>query len=345
MKKFFSIIMLLAVTLISAQETKGWSYGAGLSLHTIADESADLENLFFGADANVTYNFNGKLGLGGYFGYDGLETYNVNTKDYSEFSLFRFNLELESDILALTELDTKNLMLIVHGGPGITYSTATEGFFPNMSGGVTGVYMFSKKLGVKLDWTVTGNFMQGKNLDGIQNVSSVGINSFVNNASVGLIWRPKMKRYTDRWDRLSDRVAKLNRMVSELEKKSITPAQVINNNTTLEVILDVLNEHIFFKEDSYRLEQSELNALVNVIEYLDRNPNVSLEIVGSSCSKHATPEYNQILSEKRAAKVYERLVRMGVPSDRLSHRGVGNDARFSEDDSDAQRRVDFFVIN
>ena len=350
MKKILLIALFFVATTINAQ--KHWSAELGVGNQSIASECQDLTNALLHIDGVVRYSFNEKFGVGAYMGYDDLDLENYITKDPTETNYYRLSLEGVVDVTEVTGLGNNVFTLLMHGGFGATYFSTSNDYnslLPNMSGGITGLFKINKSLALKADMSTTAHFNQGRDLGGEHNVTNVGINSFINNFTIGAVIyfgrsKTNSKEHYD-WSKkpVVDNTWKNNviKKVRDLERKAsqVIPVPIVGNDCCA----DKLNEHIFFSENKYDIRSSELNALVNVIDYLERNPNVNLEIVGQSCYTHGSDRYNLELSKKRAEKVYNKLISMHIDANRLTYKGIGRDKRFTTDDNDAQKRVDFFI--
>jgi outer membrane protein OmpA-like peptidoglycan-associated protein len=83
----------------------------------------------------------------------------------------------------------------------------------------------------------------------------------------------------------------------------------------------VLN-NIFFDFDETKLKPNSITELNRLVGFLNKNPNVAVEINGYADSKGAD-EYNRKLSLERARAVVEYLRKQGIDKDRLSAVGHG----------------------
>ena len=92
-----------------------------------------------------------------------------------------------------------------------------------------------------------------------------------------------------------------------------------------------------FAVDSSNIEnqyEGELNALVDVLK---ANPGLKVRIDGHTDSSGSN-RYNQSLSERRAESVRSYLEKGGVPSDRLSTKGFGEEKPAYPNDTASNRR-------
>lgn len=97
----------------------------------------------------------------------------------------------------------------------------------------------------------------------------------------------------------------------------------------------VLN-NIFFKFDSYELEDKSKTELKRLIDFMKKYPNVYFEISGHT-DNMGTEKYNKELSDKRAEVVWRYLIEMGINSHRISHKGYGYSQPATDNNSEASR--------
>ena len=81
---------------------------------------------------------------------------------------------------------------------------------------------------------------------------------------------------------------------------------------------------IFFGFDSSNITGTELNTLKSNVTYLKNNPNVNI-IVEGHCDERGTTEYNLALGQKRALKVKEYYVQMGIAPARIATVSYGEE--------------------
>ena len=91
--------------------------------------------------------------------------------------------------------------------------------------------------------------------------------------------------------------------------------------------------NIFFTIGSNVVRKSEETKLVKLIEFLNSNPDYSVEIVGYADKGTGTPERNMYWSKLRAEVVKKKMIDLGVPADRISSSHVGDTVQpFAEND-------------
>ena len=77
------------------------------------------------------------------------------------------------------------------------------------------------------------------------------------------------------------------------------------------------SEDVFFTIDSYYIRANEGKKLEKLAAWMKENPDFTVTLVGYADKKTGTYEINQRISERRANAVKERLVKLGVPADRI----------------------------
>jgi len=97
----------------------------------------------------------------------------------------------------------------------------------------------------------------------------------------------------------------------------------------------VLN-NIFFDTDEFSLSDLSLVELYKLNAFLVINPEISIKICGHT-DDVGTAEYNQVLSQKRAASVYSFLVEVGIDSQRLKYEGFGKSQPVSDNTTEKGR--------
>lgn len=80
--------------------------------------------------------------------------------------------------------------------------------------------------------------------------------------------------------------------------------------------------NVFYNTASWELLESSLPELQSLVDFLRINSTVVVEIGGHTDSD-GSDEYNQVLSEKRAASVRDYLIKHGINGDRLFFHGYG----------------------
>ena len=110
----------------------------------------------------------------------------------------------------------------------------------------------------------------------------------------------------------------LDRQAAEM-KRRIPEADVVRQGDRLYVALP---SGILFDVDKDQVKPEAQNSLVTAADVLIKYPDTYVTVEGHTDST-GSHEYNQGLSERRAMRVQDVLLRSGVPSGRLSIRGYG----------------------
>jgi outer membrane protein OmpA-like peptidoglycan-associated protein len=111
----------------------------------------------------------------------------------------------------------------------------------------------------------------------------------------------------------------------------------------------VILNNIFFDFDDTKLKPYSINELNRVVSYLEKYPNISVEVTGFADSK-GTDDYNRRLSLSRAESVVKYLVSKGIDKKRLKAVGngvsVGDDSQQKPDPSGRKmdRRVELKIV-
>jgi outer membrane protein OmpA-like peptidoglycan-associated protein/tetratricopeptide (TPR) repeat protein len=97
--------------------------------------------------------------------------------------------------------------------------------------------------------------------------------------------------------------------------------------------------NIFFAFDSASLKPESVIELTKVIDFLNKYPNVKVEI-GGHTDDQGTPAYNLTLSQKRAETVFNYLINTGkISKERLTFKGYGKSQLLTNDTSEKGRAL------
>jgi peptidoglycan-associated lipoprotein len=92
-----------------------------------------------------------------------------------------------------------------------------------------------------------------------------------------------------------------------------------------EAEIRVMSQQIYFATNSAHLTTASRALLREKASILQRNPALTLTLTGHADARGAA-EYNQRLSERRAAAVQRFLLELGIESERLTSEGRGEEA-------------------
>jgi outer membrane protein OmpA-like peptidoglycan-associated protein len=130
-----------------------------------------------------------------------------------------------------------------------------------------------------------------------------------------------------------DRLARRDARVTDLE----TQLNALNARKTERGMVVTLGDVLFDSGKSQLLAASSQN-MAQLAEFFRRNPERKASIEGYTDSV-GSEESNLALSDRRAGAVKSALVRMGVPADRLSTQGHGEDSPVASNDTSAGRQM------
>jgi peptidoglycan-associated lipoprotein len=106
-------------------------------------------------------------------------------------------------------------------------------------------------------------------------------------------------------------------------------------------------ETVYFEYDRSTLTQQSVQILRGNAEWLQQNSQYNLQIEGH-CDARGSIEYNLALGERRAKAVRAQLVKLGIPSNRLSVVSYGKEKPLAMGDSEQaysqNRRANFVPL-
>ncbi|MDO9171748.1 MAG: OmpA family protein [bacterium] len=117
------------------------------------------------------------------------------------------------------------------------------------------------------------------------------------------------------------------------EMEEIEGAEVRREGDELQVTFD---NAILFDYDSSSLKIASQDQLREVADVLSRYPDTDILVLGHTDSS-GSDDYNQSLSERRAAAVRGFLMGAGVASSRITARGYGESAPVADNGSESGR--------
>ena len=95
--------------------------------------------------------------------------------------------------------------------------------------------------------------------------------------------------------------------------------------------------NVFFTIGSYEVRKSEEAKLVKLIEFLNANPDYTVDLVGYADKATGSAKRNMQVSKLRVEVVKKKMIELGVPADRIASTYVGDTVQpFAEND---QNRV------
>ncbi|WP_197082412.1 OmpA family protein [Pedobacter sp. BMA] len=136
---------------------------------------------------------------------------------------------------------------------------------------------------------------------------------------------------------------RMDRQAAEIQK-AIPNAEVIREG---EGIIVKFDSGILFDFDKTALKDAAKTNVQSLAASLNQYPDTDIKIIGHTDSK-GTEQYNQGLSERRAAAVKAYAVSQGVPASRLVTIGKGFSEPIADNETEAgrasNRRVEIVIV-
>ena len=232
--------------------------------------------------------------------------------------------------------ETRVFNLIPFAGAGFGRSMSRDFYGMNLSAGVQAQFRFSKK--VALHAEVGINRMEG-DIDGYdQYFGNRGWDSHDNNlyAELGLTFN--LGKAT--WNKVPDvdAINALHKSQLDALNNQLRDAQAENDRlrrmlaekkdpqpTITESVKEFINTPVSVFFNCNKTEIAELKDLVNVeaLAKYAKAENCNLLVTGYADSATGTPQRNQWLSEKRAERVANELVKMGIKNEKITKAAKG----------------------
>lgn len=151
-----------------------------------------------------------------------------------------------------------------------------------------------------------------------------------------------------------EKEAKLINRINELEDQIAHMQHAKVDDGTADSLRRVIegyqnNKHNFYalpfsityNVDQYTVSADQMRKINAIAQIMKDDESINYEIIGY-CDYSGSDEYNQKLSEKRAAEVKRLLVKKGIDEDRLTTSGKGKSMPFGDIKNSINRRVSFY---
>ena len=130
--------------------------------------------------------------------------------------------------------------------------------------------------------------------------------------------------------------------ITETKTLTKTPSKVATKKNSFNEDILVLKPVLFDYESSY-LNQQAKKDLLKVVAIMKSNPDLVLECASYTDAK-GSDKYNQWMSDRRAKRTVEYIIRKGIDPNRIKGKGYGeskliNDCTEGENCTDEQRAV------
>ena len=121
------------------------------------------------------------------------------------------------------------------------------------------------------------------------------------------------------YDLLNDLNSQINALRAENEELSKRPVSCPEcKETVTEVVNNVVDNVVFFRLNSSKIDKNQHINIYNTAEYMKAN-NTPIKVIGYADKKTGKADYNMQLSEKRAKAVAKELTeKYGIDSSRIT---------------------------
>jgi outer membrane protein OmpA-like peptidoglycan-associated protein len=145
----------------------------------------------------------------------------------------------------------------------------------------------------------------------------------------------RVRENTTRNDEQDEMIRALEERMDEMNEKIDNLGVLIADMDRVDITVD---NDVLFAFDSSTIRETAKPTLAKVVRALANNPDKSLTVTGHTDSV-GTEEYNQGLSERRAAAVKRYLVQSGIEEDRVMTYGRGETQPLVPNDSEEARAM------
>ncbi len=135
--------------------------------------------------------------------------------------------------------------------------------------------------------------------------------------------------------------------------EKIVEKEVFRDKPVIKEVLAVARQlpwepAVYFDTDLAKLNEASLQTLANNVAFLKKFPHYNVSIRGFT-DKHASPQYNRQLSQRRTTAVLDHLKNAGVESKRLILHAHGESIALSDSHSavadEISRRVEMILLD
>jgi outer membrane protein OmpA-like peptidoglycan-associated protein len=338
MKKVIILALLMIASTLSygQDEYNKWAVSAETGSHSVSDASALVDDNYNHFGLDLRYNINEIVGVGVRGAFDNLSLVTIEGNSV-ETDYLRLNAEATVSVFEILKLRHKNINLLFHGGPGASFVDVSDGSYNgklfNMSGGMTALLKLSRSFAFKVDYSSTIHLSQDRTLDGAFDIPNAGVNSVVDNLSVGLVYywgKGKKKNGGEKNDLQHADWYSAPTPIYEIIENITQVAPVTNITQVINNCDCSADENVYFENDEDVIEIQGLNAIEKVANLLALDAAATVELTGSASPTATTSiDYDLDLSERRVKAVRDKLINLGVSSSRITTKFVGKDIQRS----------------
>ena len=322
-------------------------------------------------DLGLRYMFNEKFGLKLDGAYDIFENESDKSLPF-EANQIRIGLQGVANLRNLLNFDSfsSRFGLLLHGGvqysffnPDTRNGVDASGGTDNNGGfiaGLTPQFRITDRLVLHADASFVQHYRSHLTWDGARTNPERNLDSSMMSASIGLtlylgkhdvhadfysvddIYDDKLAEFGKKLDDLEQKVADVPKAIDD-KGKEIT--NYINNSyynkgevdTMMSDLKDVGYGNIFFGFDNDVPEETSLNEISLLVDFMKNNPEESITLIGYT-DVLGTEKYNDGLSMRRAKFVNDILVSSGIDQSRIEFNGDGVNPDYTEKD-DFKRKL------
>ena len=147
----------------------------------------------------------------------------------------------------------------------------------------------------------------------------------------------------------------LSKRIEDEKLAAAEKARLEEENSRRELLKDALSNvgKVYFALNSSYLNQDSKNVLDKLVDFLEANPSINIG-VGSHTDSRGTSEYNKWLSERRAKRTLDYLLKKGIVPARLETNAQGEEklsnhcedgVHCTEEEHRANRRSEFVITS
>lgn len=339
------ITLLLVVATVNAQrfgrQSLEMSVGRNLYSDKLGNSRGDIL-----VNTGYRYMFTPTFGLQGFWQFDVIRSKDLPNHPECEYAAVSHNFRIE-----MFKRLARFGRFTVNGtaGLGTTFYYMREDararvFNYTAAGNV--LYSLGDKRNpwgaIKAEYRGIANTDQDYTLNSNFRTTSNPIQAFKQDVSIGFLVYLDNGRNKSHADWTRKRRSRIADCVECKDGDIIQPITV--NPTEIRTELVIPYEVVLFDEGSYDIREDQKAAIVKMVDFMEKHPDLKIEVVASACGGKGTPERNFELSVLRAKEVYEKMASLrGGDYSRLSYRGTGVDTKFSHADQDIQKRANFVI--
>lgn len=330
---------------------------------------------FLTGHVGVRYMFNDKFGLRANVMYNKFEDASKSLDFESE--LWSYGLEGVVNIGNVLEFGSWTNTFGLLGHIGGSYSTlkgkkplkSSTDAMGTITAGLTPQVRLGNRVALFVDVSMHGNIRQDltfdgqgsrgslKGFDGYYMTTTAGLNIYLGKHGKHADWHYEASSVNEELDRLENRLAQLEEEINNLDTDFVLPeylnqdnldTRYLNNNgasgeEAMKALMTDGYVNVFFKFDKVDVEDWSVQWVHYAYQYLKNNDDATVTLYGYA-DEIGNGNYNEKLSQRRADKIKNVLVSLGIDASRITTEGKGVDASVDKSDADARkfmRRVNF----